>query len=94
MPARYAQSLDIRMMVRRRKGVECPAKIAMTTLRSRLAAMGLLPDRALPRRIFLERHSRANSLIKKWAAELALINTRDSGTDRTRGISICHLRSA
>jgi hypothetical protein len=32
------------MMVLLRRRVECPAKIAMTTLRSRFAAMGLLPN--------------------------------------------------
>jgi hypothetical protein len=35
--------------------VECSAKIAMTTLPSPLTTMRLLPDRDLPRRIFLER---------------------------------------
>jgi hypothetical protein len=34
--------------------VECPAKIAMTTLRSSEATMDLLPNHRLPRLIFLE----------------------------------------
>jgi len=42
-------------MVRLQRSVECFAKIAMTTLRGWLATMGLLPDRDLPRRIFLAR---------------------------------------
>jgi hypothetical protein len=42
------------MMVLPFGSVECSAKIAMTTLLTRLATMGLLPDRDLPRRIFLE----------------------------------------
>jgi hypothetical protein len=45
------------MMVSLVGSVECSAKIAMTTLRVRLAAMGLLRDRAPPRRIFLERRA-------------------------------------
>jgi hypothetical protein len=35
------------------RGVECSAKKAMTTLSGASAAMGLLPNSARPRRIFL-----------------------------------------
>jgi hypothetical protein len=42
------------MMVLLWKGVECSAKIAMTPLLPWPVAMGLLPDRDLPRRIFLK----------------------------------------
>jgi hypothetical protein len=42
-----------RMMAAHRKSVECPAKIAMTALRNRRKAVGLLPDHDLPQRIFL-----------------------------------------
>jgi hypothetical protein len=41
------------MMVRRKRGVECSAEIAMSALRRGAAAMGLLQDQLLPRRIFL-----------------------------------------
>ena len=56
-----ARSFDVRRMVLHCKRVECSAKIAMTALRSGLAAMRLLPDHDLSRLIFLE----ANLLIKK-----------------------------
>jgi hypothetical protein len=42
------------MMVRLEISVECSAQIAMTTLRDGSAAMGLLPNRDRPRRIFLD----------------------------------------
>jgi hypothetical protein len=42
------------MMVLPGTGVECSAKIAMTTLPGGSGAMGLLPKHHLPRRIFLE----------------------------------------
>jgi hypothetical protein len=42
------------MMVLRKISVECSAKIAMTALRGRPAAMGLLRNQVPPRRIFLE----------------------------------------
>jgi hypothetical protein len=45
------------MMVLLGKGVECPAKIAMTALRSGSGAMGLLPNHDLPRRIFLDAYA-------------------------------------
>jgi hypothetical protein len=41
------------MMVLLSGSVECSAKIAMTTLLTTLAAIGLLPDRDQSRRIFL-----------------------------------------
>jgi len=41
------------MMVLLSGSVECSAKIAMTTLLTTLAAIGLLPDLDLARRIFL-----------------------------------------
>jgi hypothetical protein len=40
------------MMVLREISVECPAKIAMTALRSRSGTMRLLPDHDLSRRHF------------------------------------------
>jgi hypothetical protein len=42
------------MMVLLSKAVECSAKIAMTALPSRGAAMRLLPEHDLRRRIFLD----------------------------------------
>jgi hypothetical protein len=42
------------MMVRHEIGVECSAKIAMTTLHSGFVTMGLLPNHDRPRRIFLD----------------------------------------
>jgi len=45
------------MMVLLSKGVECSAKIAMTALPSRSAAMGLLPEHDWPRCIFLGAHA-------------------------------------
>jgi hypothetical protein len=41
------------MMVFSEMGVECPAKIAMSALRSGSATMGLLPNHVPARRIFL-----------------------------------------
>jgi hypothetical protein len=41
------------MMVLRGKAVECSAKIAMTALLNGSAAMGLLPNHDLARRIYL-----------------------------------------
>jgi hypothetical protein len=38
------------------RGVECSAKKAMTALFGSAAAMGLLPNSARPRRIFLKAH--------------------------------------
>jgi hypothetical protein len=42
------------MMVLRRKGVECSAKKAMTSLLDAFGATRLLPDYDLPRLIFLD----------------------------------------
>jgi hypothetical protein len=53
------------MMVLREMGVECSAKIAMTTLHSGLMTMGLLPNHDLTRRHFSWTVHRANLLIMK-----------------------------
>jgi hypothetical protein len=45
------------MMVLLSEGVECSAKIAMTALRTGLAAKRLLPEHDLQRRIFLSGHA-------------------------------------
>jgi hypothetical protein len=53
------------MMVLLEIGVECSAKIAMTTLRSGSNTMSLLPDHDLPRRHFSWRTHGTNFLILK-----------------------------
>jgi hypothetical protein len=53
------------MMVLREMSVECSAKIAMTTLHSSFATMGLLSNHDLPRRHFSWRTHRASLLIMK-----------------------------
>jgi hypothetical protein len=53
------------MMVLREMSVECSAKIAMTTLLSALATMGLLSNHDPARRHFSWTAHRANLLIMK-----------------------------
>jgi hypothetical protein len=47
------------MMVLLEITVECPAKIAMTTLQGRFVTMGLLPNHDLTRRVFPDAELRA-----------------------------------
>jgi hypothetical protein len=58
------------MMVLLWKGVECSAKIAMTTLHGGRAAMCLLPIHDPPRLIFLDAREVTDLLILKWAGNL------------------------
>jgi hypothetical protein len=72
------------MMVRLGNGVECSAKIAMTTLRSGSMAMGLLPNHVLRRRIFLEARAARNRQTKIGGEILSASSGDRSAIDRSR----------
>jgi hypothetical protein len=87
------------MMVLLWKGVECSAKIAMTTLHKGRAAMCLLPIHDLPRFILLDARDVTDLLILKWEKQPASSAKCDKGDYKSiirnaAHIHVCEVRSA